>query len=57
MKISNFALEITTKKFNKMKKLILTILCFSALCVHASKLIDAITMTYAGYNKKNFRIS
>lgn len=28
-----------------MKKLILTILCFSALCVHASKLIDAITMT------------
>ena len=28
-----------------MKKLFLTILCFSAPCVHASKVIDAITMT------------
>ena len=45
MKSPNFVLEITTKKLNKMKKLFLTILCFSTLCVHASELIDAITMT------------
>ena len=45
MKSPNFVLEITTQKLNKMKKLFLTILYFSALCVHASKLIDAITMT------------
>ena len=45
MKSPNFVLEITTKKLNKMKKLFLTILCFSALSAHASELIDAITMT------------
>ena len=45
MNSTKFVVEITTKKLNKMKKLFLTILCFPALCVHASKVIDAITMT------------